>query len=251
MSQSVQRAAQVLRVLAGGPHSLAAVPEVHKSTVLRLLCSLEEVGFARRDPAGRWAVGFGLVEVGQQALRDLDLYAVARPHLLALGAEIGHTIHLAQFVDGAFVYLDKVEGRGAVLLESRIGAEVLGHTAGLAKIVMALGPEHVRRAILASADYRRYTGHTLTTPARLLAEVEAAAERGWGEDRGEYEDYINCVAVPIRDRHGEVTAGLSLTALRAILPLAELRGLVPRLTNVADRISREIGWSAPTEGTHP
>ncbi|WP_327436866.1 IclR family transcriptional regulator domain-containing protein [Amycolatopsis alkalitolerans] len=53
-------------------------------------------------------------------------------------------------------------------------------------------------------------------------------ERGWAEDDGEHEDYLNGVALPVFDARGRVTHGISVTALRAVVPRAELREHIDR-----------------------
>jgi DNA-binding IclR family transcriptional regulator len=61
-------------------------------------------------------------------------------------------------------------------------------------------------------------------------------------DDGEFEEYVNCVAVPVHSADGTVRAGLSLTAVREIEPLETLKLNIPRLLAVAAEISTELGW---------
>lgn len=245
MSQSLERALDLLDQLGQRPHSLIELTEslgVHKSTVLRLLQSLESHQYARRMPNGTWGVGFGLVATAQHALDAIDLRGVARPYLLALGNELGHTIHLSQLVGNEIVYVDKVEGIGAVRMQSRIGAAAPPHTAGVAKVILAYSSPAVRTAVLANSTFQRFTATTITSPARFAAELDAIVARGWATDDGEYEDYINCVAVPIRDRAGLVSASISVTALRALAPLETLATHIRRLNAACASISTELGW---------
>ena len=65
------------------------------------------------------------------------------------------------------------------------------------------------------------------------------AERGWAEDNGEFEDFVNCVAVPIRSSAGVVGA-LSLTAIRMKHDLEALRLRIPLLQRTATQIAREL-----------
>lgn len=245
MSQSVDRALAILQRLAQKPQRLAELAEaldVHRSTVLRLLQSLEAGQFARRLPDNYWDIGFGLVAAGQRALDNIDLRRVAHRHLLDLATDLGHTIHLAQLLHRDIVYVDKVEGLGAVRMNSRVGAVALVHTAGVAKVILAFADPIRRSEILASATYQQYTPTTITSPAALGAELDRIRERGWAVDDGEFEAYINCVAAPIRDQSGTVSASLSITALRALAPLGSLEQHVNRVIAAADAISAEMGY---------
>ncbi|MET0418688.1 MAG: IclR family transcriptional regulator, partial [Actinoplanes sp.] len=200
MSDGVDRAMRVLEMLAKDTASLGDVAVdlgVHKSTALRLLQTLEAGGFARRRDGG-WTVGLRLIGLAQQALDSLDVRAVARPHLAALGRDCGHTIHLAQLVDDDLVYVDKIEARGQVRMYSRIGRTAPMHASGVGKVVLAYCPEPRLTGLLGRAELRSYTPATICDPAALRAELTAVAQRGWAADDGEFEPLITCVAAPVR-----------------------------------------------------
>lgn len=249
MIQTVARATELLQHLAVRPMSLgdlSDVLDVHKSTVLRLLQTLEAESIVRRDRQGRYVLGFGLIRLAESALEQIDIRTVAHPHLTSLAARLGHTVHLAQYLDGRIIYVDKVEGRGTVAMGSRIGLPTDLHTAAVAKAILSHLPAGERSRVLEEqASFVRYSATTITDLPRYLGELDRTRQRGWAEDDGEKEDYINCVAVPIRDATGRVTAGLSVTALRAVAPLETLRTAVPAIRTVSAAISSELGWRPP------
>jgi DNA-binding IclR family transcriptional regulator len=245
MSQTVRRAMSIIEFCAERPRSLGELADhvqVHKSTVLRLAQTLEAAGFARQLPDGRYAVGFRLVAIAQQSLDDMDLRTIAHPHLERLGDQYGHTIHFASLVDDEIIYVDKVEGRGALKMQSRVGRPAELHTAGVAKAVLAYLEEPLVTRLLSRATYQRYTPNTLTSPADLRAELAVTRERGWAEDDGEFEDFVACVAAPVRDARGNVRAAVSITALQALAPLDRLREHVPVLIDTCAAISRDLGY---------
>lgn len=245
MSQTVTRALSIVKFFAETPRTLGEVADhlaVHKSTALRLLQTLEAEGFARQQADGRYTVGFLMVSIGQRSLDDLEIRGIARPHLLQLSEQYGHTIHLAQLINDDVVYVDKVDGRGAVNMHSRVGRPAELHTAGVAKAILANVDDDLRRTILKRATYQRYTSTTLTTPSELSAELETIALRGWAEDNAEFEDYLGCIAAPIRNARGQVFAAVSITALRALASREALAEYVPELLKTAAAISAELGW---------
>ena len=83
--QSVERAFSVLRCLAGGAAGVSAIAErvgLPKSTVSRLLSTLQDVGAVEQSGAGGdYRVGGGLVDIAAGALPGRSLIAAARPHL--------------------------------------------------------------------------------------------------------------------------------------------------------------------------
>lgn len=247
MSQTVSRAIEILRLIGGRPRTLTEVTDhlaVHKSTALRLLQTLVEEGFARQEASGRYRVGFGLISLAGASLDDLELRTVAHPHLQALVDQYGFTVHLAQLDGDEIRYIDKLEGGGPVSMGSRVGLAVDLHTAGVAKAILANVDAAARHRLEKKITFTRFTPTTIVTPARLTGELELTRARGWAEDDGEKEDYINCLALPIFDSRGKVCGGMSVTALKAVAPLPELRRNLTAFKEVAAAISRDLGWRA-------
>jgi DNA-binding IclR family transcriptional regulator len=245
MVQTVARAADLLRLIGQGPTSLTAAAlalGVHKSTALRLLQTLEDEGLARRGTGGHYLLGFGLIPLAVAALDQIDMRTVAHPHLQALAGQIGHTVHLAQYLDGQIIYIDKVDGHGTVAMGSRVGLRTDLHTAAVSKAILCHLTEPERARLIEQATFERHSPTTITNVQDFLAELDVTLARGWAEDDGEKEDYINCVAVPIRDATGRVSAALSVTALRAVAPLEVLRQHLPTIRAITERISSELGW---------
>ena len=245
MAQTVSRALQVVGYLAESPRSLRDVAEllgVHKSTALRLLQTLEAEGFARRDGGSRYAIGFRVVTLAHQALDNLDLFSISHPHLVALASRLGSTLHMGQLVGPEVIYVDKVEGQGAVKMYSMVGRTASLLTSGLGKAVLAYVTGPLRAEMLDSISFQKYTPTTITTREGLEEDLKRIQARGWAEDDGEFEDFINCVAVPVRDSRGRVHGALSMTAVRALTPLGILRQRVPELRAAAEAIAKESGW---------
>jgi len=249
MSQTVQRAIEVLEYVSAGPRSLGEVADhcgVHRSTALRLLQTLTAGGLAHRRPDGRYGVGYRLVGLAERAREQLDLRAIAHPHLVTLMNRSGHTTHLAALEGSDIIYVDKIEPTGSVRLYSEIGKPVPLHTASAAKAVLANLPRERALRLLDDWDYHVYTSTTITSQAALLEDLDRAARRGWAVDDGEFEDFVNCIASPIRAATGDVIGAVSMTALRAISDLAKLELLLPDLLAATTAISKELGWVPPT-----
>ncbi len=243
MSQSVRRAADILDSLASEPKTVAVLAEefgLHRSTMFRELQTLEGIGFARRRRDGSYAPGFRLAVLGAAALDSLDLRDAAHSAVRRLHRAIGDTVHVAALVDDEIVYVDKVEDPGRVRLYSRVGSPVRPQCSALGKAILSALPAARRDAVLAGIRWERYTPRTITTRARLDAELEDVARRGWASDDGEFEEVVNCVAVPVMTSAGVVGA-LSVTALRVVHDLRELESRLPALQQTAQQISRELG----------
>ena len=249
MSQSLDRALVVLGGLAEGPRTLDQLAEragVHKSTVLRLLRTLEAHRFVQRDGVRYYRLGTALFDLAYRALEDRDVRRLVEPALRDLNASTGHTVHLASYEGGEVVYIDKFESRHNVRMYSRIGRRAPLHCTAVAKVLLAALPEAERRSVAATLDYQPRTPNSITGPEAYLAELNRVALRGFAIDNAEHEDFINCIAAPIRGTRGEVLAAMSLSVPTMLLDLDGLLELVPDLLGAAGKASAECGWS-PTE----
>lgn len=245
MAQTVTRAVAALRFVAESPRSLGEVAvflEVHKSTALRLLQTLQEEGLARVLPTGRYTVGLGVIPLAHAAMSSLDIPELAHPRLEQLAARVGHTVHLAQLMGSQVVYIDKIDGDANLTLGSRVGVPTDIHTAAIAKVILAqLTPEEAE-GIVQRLPFPRFTETTITDIDAYRAEIEAVRRNGWAKDDGEREPYIACVALPVYEASGETRLGMSVTALRSMTPLDELVVQIHDFSAVAEAISRDLGW---------
>ena len=136
MSQSLDRALAILGELADGPRTLdqlAETVDVHKSTVLRLLRTLESRRFVQRSDPRHYRLGVTLFDLASRALEDRDVRRLVEPELRALNESTRHTVHLASYEAGEVVYIDKFDGQHSArkilkppLVVPRLGGEAVG-----------------------------------------------------------------------------------------------------------------------------
>jgi DNA-binding IclR family transcriptional regulator len=248
MSQTVDRALSLLERIAAEPQTLGMLADhlgVHKSTALRLAGSLERAGLARRREDGKYTVGTRLLSIASNALEDFDLRDVARPYLTRLKDTCGHTVHLASLIDGDVVYIDKYEGSSSIRMYSRIGKTASLYASGVGKVILAYQAEPQLGDLIGRIDFQRHTSETITNEHDLRKELALISERGYGFDRGEFEDILHCIAAPLRAADGSVASAVSITIPKMLVSFDDLKELLPDLIKAADAVSRDYGWSGP------
>ncbi|WP_216206729.1 IclR family transcriptional regulator [Amycolatopsis aidingensis] len=246
MSQSLDRALTLLGGLAKDARTLDQLADevgVHKSTVLRLLRTLEAHHFVHREGARHYRLGSALFDLANQALEQRDVRRSAEPALAGLNERTGHTIHLASYEDGEVVYIDKFEGRHAVRMYSRVGKRAALHCTAVGKVLVAAVAPQRRAEIAAGLEYHRLTENTIGNPEEYLAELERVNARGYAVDNAEHEDFIHCVAAPIRGAGGDVLAAVSISVPKVLLDYEGLLALVPDLLAAAEEASVLSGWT--------
>jgi DNA-binding IclR family transcriptional regulator len=244
MSKSLSRGLAILQQLDADGQTLDQLADqlgVHKTTVLRLLRSLEEQRFVRRDAAHRYFLGSQLFALATDALRQHHVRDRAQPHLRALSRAVGgHTIHLAAREGDHVVYIDKVESTHPIRMYSRVGLTAPVHCTAVGRVLTAARPRQEWPSILAELDLRSCTPNTVTDADALLGVLEEVAGRGWAVDRGEHEDFVSCIAAPIHDERGEVVAAVSITVPAVLVPPEDVEALVPQLLDAAAAVDADL-----------
>ncbi|SDO14966.1 IclR family transcriptional regulator [Lentzea jiangxiensis] len=245
MSQSLDRALTLVSQLATGPKTLdelSGVIGVHKSTTLRLLRTLETHRFVQRDGVHHYRLGTALFDLANRALEERDVRRAAEPALRDLNSRLGHTVHLASYEDGEVIYIDKYESRHQMRMYSRIGRRAPLHCTAVAKILLADLPPATLRKVLAGMEFPRLTENTIPGPAEYLAELERVRAKGYAVDNSEHEDFIHCIAAPIRGARGEVLAAVSMSVPKVLLDFDGLLSHLPDLLATAEVASVECGY---------
>lgn len=244
MSQSLDRALQVLWYIADGPKTVRELAErlsVHPTTALRLVHTLQGRRMVERQPTGEFRLGSGVLELGQRAAEGIDIRAEAAPYMRELGRVTGETVHLAVLAGGNVVYVDKVDSVHPVRMYSRIGIVAPLHCTGVAKAILAFLDDAEREGLIAQAPLERHTDRTLTSADALRADLAASRDRGYAIDAEEHENGIHCVAAPILHADGTVAGSMSISAPTSRVDRATLLAFAEPLLDAARRASGDLG----------
>lgn len=213
------------------------------STVHRLVAELEEWGALARDPEGGYRVGLRLWEVGQLApgrLRD-----VAHPWLQELFDSTRENVHLAVRDGVEVLYMDKVCGRRAVPIVSRVGGRLPMHATGVGKALLAHQPEWFVRSYLLR-PLERFTPYTITEPGRLSRELADVRRRGCAVTREEMTLGSCSLAAPVRDGDGTVAGAIGIVV--ASRRAGELTRLVDPLRATVSKVEEALREEAGLAG---
>ncbi len=249
---TVGKALDVLDMVAAAGHpvrftELLATAAYPKATLYRLIQTLTHQGMLSYDPDRQtYSLGVRLVRLAHAAWRTSSLAPSARPYLDELSAETGETIHLAQMDNGQVLYVDKRNAAKPVEMFAQAGKVGPAYCTGVGKAMLAFVSDEALDRALQRQSFHRFTPHTLDTPGKLRAELEAIRSRGHAFDREEHEPGIICCAVPILTRTGRVIGALSVTSTTARTTIDALESGAQRIKDTAARIAAEAeSWRFP------
>lgn len=257
--QSIERSCRILDLLSKNKqsysiHDLAQTLRLPKPTVHRILSTFRRLGYVTQDDTSKeYRLGFRLVELGQVVLNRIDLRKEAEPFLNQLAGRVQETVHLVLLDEGEIVYLDKVEkvhDQRSLRMASRIGMRNYAHSCAVGKVLLAFLPHGERDKIFAEKGLPKLTNKTIVDVDKLKEHLAEVRVHGYAVDDEENEEGIRCVAAPIRNDVGEVTAAISISgpSVRMTKEIID-RELVKQVVKTAAEISKKLGFrtEAPRE----
>jgi DNA-binding IclR family transcriptional regulator len=244
--QSVDRAVTILELLAArgeaGVTEIAAELGVHKSTAFRLVAALELRGLVEQPgERGKYRLGLGLVRLAGAATVRLDLSQQSRPVCERLAVQVAETINVAILDVDAAVNIEQVLGPSAITTHNWVGQRTPLHATSSGKVLLAYLPGPALTLRLAE-PLERFTARTVTDPARLRRQLDAAREDGYACTVEELETGLNAVAAPVFAHNGQVVAAISASGPSFRLAKPRLAEVAKAVRDAAEEVSGRLGY---------
>lgn len=241
--KAVERAVLILNTLAEVPGGmsladLSRATEIRMTTAHRLVSTLRHSGLIRETPDGLQTLGVNTLRLASTFLDGLDVRAEARAHLLTLRDELNETCHLGTLSSPNIVYIDKLDSKQKVRMYSTVGGSSPAVHTAIGKAILAHSPAEI------VADVLRHSAAVLDIhlpPAEFEAELEHVRQTGFATDLDDTEQGISCVAAPIFDHLGRITAAVSVSTPSSRFKLQDLDRTGARIRATADDISAALG----------
>ncbi|WP_329016389.1 IclR family transcriptional regulator [Streptomyces sp. NBC_00690] len=245
--QSLERAAAMLRLLAGGERRLglsdiATSLDLAKGTAHGILRTLQAEGFVEQDPAsGRYQLGAELLRLGNSYLDVHELRARALVWTDDLARSSGESVHLGVLHQHGVLIVHHVFRPDDSRQVLEVGAMQPLHSTALGKVLAAYDPVAHSEAVEAVRE--QFTPRTVTELAAFESLLDQARARGWASDVEETWEGVAAVAAPIHDRRRMPVGAVAITgAVERVCSDQELRSeLVAAVRQCARAVSRDLG----------
>ena len=209
--QSVERAFAVLDVVSGGASGVTEIAGrtgLPKSTVARLLATLEELGAVEQVADGSdYQLGTRLVEICGPVDADRQLASTMRPHLERLSMQLGEAAGFGVPSRHSVRVLSQVESPNPVQVRDYTGMVFPAHVGAPGICLMAEWPE-VELSRYLERPLRAYTDRTMVDPRQIRKRIDKVRENGYCWVHGEFAEGISSVASVVRDGHGRALGAL-------------------------------------------
>ena len=214
-----------------------------KSSIYRMLLTLQRRGYVVRDPGGkRYCPGHRIYELAGSYGPRRDIRRMSRAYLERLTELIGETSHLAVLIEREARLVDHVLSPQRVGVTARSGGHEPIHATALGKILVAYLPQGSLRKLLDGYNFEKYTQWTFGSLDAFQEELKLVKERGWAVDDEEYSEGIRCVAAPVFDFTGRVTGAIGISGPSQRIEKENIPKLGEMVKEITLELSRELGF---------
>jgi len=245
--QSLERAAAMLRLLAGGERRLglsdiASTLGLAKGTAHGILRTLQQEGFVEQDEnSGRYQLGAELLRLGNSYLDVHELRARALVWTDDLARSSGESVYLGVLHQQGVLIVHHVFRPDDSRQVLEVGAMQPLHSTALGKVLSAYDP--VAHSEAAEGDREPFTKRTVTETDAFEGVLALTRARGWGSDVEETWEGVASVAAPVHDRRRLPVGAVGITgAVERVCEDGELRSeLIAAVRDCARAVSRDLG----------
>ena len=208
------------------------------STTLRFLTTLVGIGALNRTEERTYSLGNKIYLLGAVARSHYRPYQVIRPYMERMRDKTKEAVSLYG-VEGEYrVCYEHVPSLLTMRCVVRVGDRFQLWAGASGKILLAYADkETVRREI---AKLTPITRGTITDEKAFLEDLELTRNREYAISRGEREDGILSIALPIFDWQGRVAYAFSLAGPALRFTEEKAVSLIPELQQLCVEISRKL-----------
>lgn len=246
-TQTIERAGLILSAFrAEQPRlTLAALArrlELSQSTVYRYAATLVACGLLEHDERhGGYRLGPRVIELANVALDQLAVRKAALDEMDRLRDDFGLLVNLGVLFEGDVLHLAHAAPRDWPRWQTTPGRRAVAHCTALGKVLLAHEDWASACARIDRFGWRPYTAHSITDLERLRAELHRVRDQGYARDVQERRLGVTCLAAPIYESGGRISAALSITGKSEVMTPVLQSTALPRLLNAAARISLQLG----------
>lgn len=217
---------------------------MHKSSVSRILATLEQENIVERDPeTRRFRLGLGLIAVAGPLLAEMDERRVAYPVLRRLTEQTGETSALMLWNGDEAICVEQIASPHQIKHTTPLGARYRDAMSASVQVFLSSQPDERVSGLLRSGAIT-FPGMDDAGLAAYQERLREVAERGWAENYGETSMDEVGVAAPVYDHRGDVAAVVLIPAPRFRVSRERLGDLGDACLAAAAQVTTRLGGRA-------
>lgn len=226
-----------------GVSDICKATGINSNMAFRLLKTLERAHWVIQVADGpKYTLGLQLFHHAAKPVRRMTLRKAAQVPMSELWESTGESCYLG-IIDGTRTFfLDHLDSRQDVRITAQPGSRFFMHCAAPGKVLLAFSDEAFVDRVVKTEGLPPQTIHTITSPAKLKAELARIRKQGYALDVEEYSPGLFCCAAPIFNADGNLAGTIGLSVLAIHFSLNDVTSkLGPKVLTAAANISARLG----------
>ncbi|PIC62947.1 IclR family transcriptional regulator [Sporosarcina sp. P13] len=245
-NKTVVRSLDILNLFIDHPaltfQEIIELSGIPKSSVYRMLTSLEEMMFLEKGADSKYRLGLLFLKYGNLVSKRLDIRKIAYPIMEALHYDVKEAINLIVQQGDAAIYIEKIDTYQKVRLYTAVGRNSPLYAGACSRVILSHLTDNEIEKYLDSVEIKQLAKGTITDRDELLVSIQDARKNGYTISHSELENFTSSIAAPIYDFSGEVVAGISIAGIEANYSEDNIGNLIPKVKGAALEISRQLGY---------
>jgi DNA-binding IclR family transcriptional regulator len=237
-----------------GAPELSKRLKIPRTTVFRLLQTLESLGFLERaDKDRNYRLGVAVLRLGFEYLSSLELTDLGLPIIEGLRDSTGLTSHILIRDGRDVVFVAKAQSHAPIFssVKVNVGTRLPAHATTHGHVLMGDLTLDELRALYPEKPLERFTKLTPETVEELYERVREDAERGYAISQSSFERGISVVTAPVRNDTGRIVAVITTTIPRPEIDATLFdSGLVDKVRHAAAELSRRLNYRPAAESKY-
>ncbi|HLS51734.1 MAG TPA: IclR family transcriptional regulator [Burkholderiaceae bacterium] len=226
--------------------------ELPRTTVFRLLVTLERMGFVERLANGReFQPGTAVLKLGFKYLAPLALTQLGYPVLNTLCQQTDYASNLVVRDHTDIVYILRASPPTIFSGSVHVGTRLPAHATVLGRVLLSQLSETELHELYPNNALPLKGEHTPKTVDELYKLLQDDYKRGFVAEDGFFESHISTVAAPVFGLNNRLVAAISLTLTGGKIPDDERDALIQAVCFSAQKLSAKLQQQHKTEEALP
>lgn len=224
-----------------GVREMAEKTKMPKSTVQRLLSTLEAEGMVYKDPISqKYGLGTEILALAGIVLSHMNFRQTALPFMMDLSKKWQETVDL-DILDGTdVIVVEQIPGKYALSVGSSLIRRLPAYCTSTGKVLLAsAGTEYVRKNLPPKMISNLKDQNLVITRDQLIRELENVKNQGFARSKEEREKFVYAIGVPITDINDKIIAALSVSGFVSRIEENEEK-IIHDLKEAATSISKQL-----------
>ena len=245
--ESIKRAIQILNSFTIkekelGVTELSKKLMLHKSTIHRILITLEDEGFIiKNQSTQKYHLGLKLFELGHIVQNQMEIRSISLPVMKIFAEKTQESVDLNVISEGKRVSIEKIESSQDIRKIIQIGKILPLYCGGSGKALLAFLPDKEIGMFVMQEKLVKLGPNTITDPKKLKEHLNQIRKNGYAISFEERVLGSVSIGAPIFDHSGKVVASLSVSGPISRFDKKKISLFVSLIKEATEKISSLLG----------